>query len=90
MQQGIKWYEQTEWYDFLKSYFLTKNNINVILPRIRLWSNTHLSSAASLISIKFDPLSEQVSYKKYLKIYITVPLFKKVWAVSITDIKAYI
>lgn len=38
----------------------TNNNKN-ILRRIRLWRNTNFSSAASFISIKFDPFLEQIS-----------------------------
>lgn len=47
-----------------KDLFLNnKNNSNDILLRIRLWSNTHFSSAASFISIRIDPFPEQLTYE---------------------------
>lgn len=50
-----------------KDLFLNnKNNSNDILLRIRLWSNTHFSSAASFISIRIDPFPEQLTYKSHL------------------------
>lgn len=50
-----------------KDLFLSnKNNSNDILLRIRLWSNTHFSSAASFISIRIDPFPEQLAYKHHL------------------------
>lgn len=50
-----------------KDLFLNnKNNSNDILLRIRLWSNTYFSSAASFISIRIDPFPEQLTYKNHL------------------------
>lgn len=52
-----------------KDLFLNNKNTcnsNDILLRIRLWSNTHFSSAASFISIRIDPFPEQLTYKNHL------------------------